>query len=323
MKRLLALLGLAVSLVCIFFFARAIAHHWHAITTSRWSAATWASISIALALYLGTYSITSYAWNCSLCALGHPFKYRTALQILVLSQIAKYLPGNVGHHVGRVVLTKRAGLPADVVLGSMILDTLVVLMAAGLCSLSAFELVAHMVAEHGARLRHILEILVLVGLCCTMVALLTPLTRRAIQRMLRHAGHLIHVKNLPLFVKALLSHATSLLVGGTALYILCTALAEGPYHSYWFGVTGIFAAAWLLGFLIPGAPAGLGVREVALSVGLSPIFGAETAVAAAGVLRLVTTLGDGIAFGLGVALKRFDQHRMPASASSTDNIRLQ
>jgi len=76
-------------------------------------------------------------------------------------------------------------------------------------------------------------------------------------------------------------------------------LAQGLYgveeSRVWF-MTGIFAIAWIAGFVTPGAPAGLGVREAVLVMGLTPIYGSGMAVGLSVTLRIVTTLGDGLAF---------------------------
>jgi uncharacterized membrane protein YbhN (UPF0104 family) len=58
----------------------------------------------------------------------------------------------------------------------------------------------------------------------------------------------------------------------------------------------LFAAGWIAGFLTPGAPAGLGVRDAILLAGLTPLYGGREAVGITLVLRLVTTVGDGIGF---------------------------
>jgi len=303
MKRFLAFAGFVVSFACAFYFVRAIAHHWEAISNISWDSLVWMSMGVALIIYTGTYSLTSYAWNCSLNVLGYPIPYRIALRILVLSQFAKYLPGNVGHHVGRVMLAKRAGLPTDAVLGSMILDTLVILVAASFCSLWAVQLLIQIIRSQGTVSTHTIALIASGGFLTVFIATLLPVTRHAFSRQLRHVRHLAQMKNLPLFAKALAAHTGSVLAGGTALYLLCIAFAHSVLSASWLDVTGIYAAAWLLGFLIPGAPAGLGIREVALLLGLGPIFGTDVATAAAAALRMVTTLGDGLVFVSGFALR--------------------
>jgi uncharacterized membrane protein YbhN (UPF0104 family) len=57
-------------------------------------------------------------------------------------------------------------------------------------------------------------------------------------------------------------------------------------------LTGAFASSWILGFVAPGAPAGLGIREAILSAWLSGALPAEQVVLLVVVLRIATTLGD-------------------------------
>tara|TARA_Y100000768_G_C23948357_1_gene668814 strand:- start:1356 stop:1664 length:309 start_codon:yes stop_codon:yes gene_type:complete len=54
----------------------------------------------------------------------------------------------------------------------------------------------------------------------------------------------------------------------------------------------IFSIAWIAGFIIPGAPGGIGVREAVIIFFITPIIGEAQGVAAAIGLRFVTLLGD-------------------------------
>ena len=65
----------------------------------------------------------------------------------------------------------------------------------------------------------------------------------------------------------------------------------------------VYALAWLVGTLTPGAPAGAGVREGMLVVLLSPTMGEGGAGALAIMLRLVTTIGELLAWGVGMLIR--------------------
>ena len=62
-----------------------------------------------------------------------------------------------------------------------------------------------------------------------------------------------------------------------------------------------FLTAWLAGFVVPGAPGGLGVREAILVAFLSAHLPTADVLAFALASRLVTTLGE-IVFALGASL---------------------
>jgi uncharacterized membrane protein YbhN (UPF0104 family) len=67
-------------------------------------------------------------------------------------------------------------------------------------------------------------------------------------------------------------------------------------------LTTAFALAWVVGFVTPGAPAGLGVREAVLLLLLAHGMGAANASLLILTLRIATTLGDMLCFILGLAV---------------------
>jgi hypothetical protein len=66
----------------------------------------------------------------------------------------------------------------------------------------------------------------------------------------------------------------------------------------------VAAAAWLGGFVVPGAPAGLGVREAILTAGLELAGYGSTALTVAIGYRLITLAGDVIFALVGFALPK-------------------
>jgi len=58
------------------------------------------------------------------------------------------------------------------------------------------------------------------------------------------------------------------------------------------------ASAWVLGFIVPGSPGGIGIREVILAGLYAQELGQGIAIGLSVVLRMITSLGDLVAFGL-------------------------
>jgi hypothetical protein len=310
MKRILPLLGLAVSLACVGFFVLYASRHWQGFASGEWTARTWRLLALALAFQLATYVSAPLAWRLSLRMTGIQASYRKLARVLSLSQIAKYLPGNVGHHVGRVYLARRIGLPADSTLLSMALDTMILLMAAAACSAPVFALTWSILRQHGTQsLRVAAAVLVILALVLLGASRL-PTLRHHLVRLAALVTQLFRRGNVGLLARAWLVHCLGFVFGSSALYMLCLALAPAA-HPDWLLLLGLYTAAWLLGFVMPGAPAGIGVRELVLLVGLSPLYGREHATAIAAALRLVTTLSDGTAFAAALIWSRLAQAREP------------
>lgn len=103
-------------------------------------------------------------------------------------------------------------------------------------------------------------------------------------------------------------YAVNLLILGAILQLLASAMTEGNEARFWL-LTGVFAIAWVAGFLTPGAPGGLGVREAIMVALLGPVYDPGTALALAVTLRIVSTAGDGVGFVVGLLLRRYTNLR--------------
>ncbi|MCL2427559.1 MAG: hypothetical protein FWD05_14645, partial [Oscillospiraceae bacterium] len=81
---------------------------------------------------------------------------------------------------------------------------------------------------------------------------------------------------------------------------LATMTILGQPFSLNLGVTiiGIFIMSWLIGFLTPGAPSGLGIREIVLLMFLSGIVYEDILLSAIIIHRLLQVCGDIVAYGI-------------------------
>jgi hypothetical protein len=123
MKRAARLLGavlVGASLVFLVLFA---IRNAEALPHLRWDARTAMALVAATGLYGLTFLSTAAAWHILLRGAGERPAFGTVLVILLLSQAAKYLPGNVGHYVGRVALARRWGLGTVPVLLTLAVET--------------------------------------------------------------------------------------------------------------------------------------------------------------------------------------------------------
>jgi glycosyltransferase 2 family protein len=94
----------------------------------------------------------------------------------------------------------------------------------------------------------------------------------------------------------LLNTAGWLTTGGAA-YLLVKALVTHPHVGpVW--LTAVYSFAWLVGFVVPLLPGGLGLRDGALIALLSTRIGAVPATAVALALRVAATFGELLAIGV-------------------------
>lgn len=309
MKRLYVIAGVLITLLSAFYFLQAIGKHWESLKSFEFGTLTLQSMVAAALLYAATYLISAATWQRALRYLGASLRFGHSAAIILVSQFAKYLPGNVGHHVGRVLMAQRAGLPAQVVVGSLLVDSLMVVLAALLCSLPCYPLLWAMASQRVAVPASWLMAAAVLLCIAGAAAWLTRAQWLHSGALARLATLLANPQRLPLLGQAVALYCISFVLGGLALSLLLTSLApELLLSGVLAHVIGVYAAAWLLGFLIPGAPAGLGVREACLLIGLAPFAGADAALLAAALLRITTTVMDAVVFVAGVLMiKRLPQ----------------
>lgn len=315
MKRWVTWLGVLISISCATYFAGTVATHWRSLAQIPMHAGIIAAVGVASLIYMASYMVSARAWQLSILSLSGTVPYLGAARILMLSQFAKYLPGNVGHHVGRVLLARDAGLSKKVIAASMLIDTTLVVLAGAACSIPALTLLQKVLQERG-----IDGFKTVVLVICIFALLLAALaTIPYVRSKIRDLSSLLTTPKMGLLAKAWACHCLNFVLGVAVLYTLMGAVTmatdSSPAANRFPEVLGVYAAAWLLGFLMPGAPAGLGVREVVLLLGLAPFIGVPAAMATTALLRLVTTAGDGIAFLVGVGLRR--SHKQPPSSRDT------
>lgn len=308
-------LGVFVSLACLAFFLVALQQSWDSLGSIQWDRALLASGALALSFYLVTYAVVIRCWQLVMCALGSPISYATATRILLLSQFGKYAPGNIGQHLGRVWLARRAGLATQTVLTSIIIETVTLVLAAGVCSLAAAHLLPELFARYGEGAARTTLLLLTAGTIALAAAISIPNLRRRLLSALAQTAALLTRKNRSLGLQIFLLHALNFVLGALSLRSLAGALGNDlPLVP----LVGIYAMAWLCGFIVPGAPAGLGVREAVLLVGLTPLLSSEATLATAAGLRMVNTLGDVVAVLIGFALRgRADAPAMDGARATT------
>lgn len=295
MKRALWWTGLLLSLACLAFFFRSAASHWQAVAQLDWPPRAFVLSAAALALYTATYAAAGLAWQASLRMLGVRAHAGALCRVLMLSQFGKYLPGNFAHHAGRVVLARKLGIGLEPTIASMAVDLVILMIVAVICSVPALTLLWAMLRQQDMPLD---SIAIAVAACATVACILLMFSARA-RRVAAHpvriARKVLARSNIRFLFRTALAHCSGFVIGGSALFLLCSAFS-GSLSGPWLSVVGAYTASWLLGFVVIGAPAGIGIREVALLFGLAPLYGEQHALAATAILRLVTTLGDALLF---------------------------
>jgi len=156
----------------------------------------------------------------------------------------------------------------------------------------------------------VIEVVLMVVAAITLAMIAVPLAVSAVPAV---AGPVLFVVFVAMFSyltgstggahlrRAYLWTLLFLTINGVLFYVLVVlvepvSLALAPV------VAGAYVTAWLIGYVAPGAPAGIGIREVAVGYLLAGEVGAATLSLAVVLGRVVTIIGDLAFFAVAVWL---------------------
>lgn len=270
---------------------------------------------VSLVIALGTFI---YAFAVVLLAVAWSFSFplqqinrATGIDLVLIhavSQVSKYLPGNIMHFVGRHVLGRQKGLShASLAMASILEASLLMTAAILLAAMLAPSVVSRL--PEGTWISPLwvlcLGIISTVALCLIIWALaarrisVAKLNARTSKRILSAALFM-----LPFYV-------VFFACSGGVLYLIVAKLNSGSVD--FDIIVGVAAAAWLLGYITPGAPAGVGVREAAISLLLAAAGFPQGAAIAALSYRCCTVLGDVMTWLAGLCIMSLRGKGAPAT----------
>jgi hypothetical protein len=257
-----------------------------AVGAIRFAAATAVAV-LAIALLCAS-------WRTLLPEGGRSVPAAEAYAVFSSSQLGKYLPGSVWPLVAQMSLTRRGRVTRGSVAVAFSVNLVVLVVAAVTVAVVLLGL------GDAAALQERWWLLLVVLALCTLVhpavlrrllAAAARVVRRPLDAQIPSGGQL---------VTSAVWAAGAFVAFGVNLALLAAPLSHASVGRLGMQCTGGFALAWATGFVIVLAPAGLGIREVVLSVALASLTDETTALALMSRVSLV--LADVIAGLAGLAI---------------------
>ncbi|MFC3685197.1 hypothetical protein [Hydrogenophaga luteola] len=268
LKRILHAASSILALAGILFVVLGIAHHWREIDISGWGSTTWAVLGISSVAYGAANILLARAWWHLLRELDVHVPWLKALRIYGVSQINKYIPGNIFHLAGRQTLGMAAGWAARPLATSALWELILLAALGALFGTLALPL-------FWPPLPPLPAIALWVGLSALIHA------------ALRRGG-------VPGIARAMCLQTCFLATSGAVFLTVLMATYKTPPEASLLlpAACGAYVLAWLAGLVTPGAPAGVGVRETVLLFLLKGLFAPSDLLVAVVLGRIVTASGD-------------------------------
>jgi uncharacterized membrane protein YbhN (UPF0104 family) len=308
-ERVLTVVKWVAAVVAIGLLVWGVARQWDDIVTD-FASLDAGTVSVGLAATLVALVANMLSWRAMMAATGFRVRPAAASSIFFVGQLGKYIPGGVWSIAAQAELGRAHGLARSGSAVASLASMLVSMVTAALVGIVA------LLSSASDGLAHYwwLAVVVVIGL----VALTPPVLSRLIAlafRLLRRPSEPTTLTWGGTVMSMVWSVVMWLAYGVQATFVLHAFGADSP--SVFAVSTGAYAVAWLVGFLVVVAPAGLGAREgvlVLLLASVAPPAGGA-ALALAVVSRVFMTIGDVVLAGLGSALA-VRHRRVTARASA-------
>lgn len=273
--------------------------HWQEVLALQIQPTGFVYLAIAMGFTLLAHIWVGWVWSWILAVLGQQVSGLWAIRVYLKTNVVKYLPSNVLHFYARTAVAINAGIPLGTSTLSVLLEPLLMVAAALVVTLvsSQFDLIQGL------------------GLLSVLIAvhprILNPLVERLSRlRAKKQPNPEVppgyqskRLKRYPLV--PLLGEIGFILLRATGFIFTVLALSPLP-PPLLPTLFGAFSIGWLLGFVVPGSPGGLGVFEVTVVTLLNQADPSLTqerlpqavVLGAVALYRLISVLMEGIGAGL-------------------------
>ena len=297
LRHIRTILKSVVLAAILFFVGRHVWRQWHAVEQASAPDAVW--LAGATLAALGAMLITVVAYRALIEGHGVRIAYCKTIAIYYLPLLGKYVPGKIWTVVAAFEMYHGLGISRKIAAASIALFMALGLAAGVLVALTFGGVTAGVSTSISAAVV-LVPILAVVlwprAFYGTLSGVLRLVGREAILTRLC-ATTLLRV--LTIFIAARVTY-------GIAFCLVVASVAPVGLLA-WPGLIAMFTFAQIAGVLALFAPAGIGVREGVLLVGLGPIVGPGPAIVITGVTRLWQTALELLMAAIGWwALRRAD-----------------
>jgi len=304
--RVLTVVKWVAAVVALAFLVWSIARQWDDIARDfvRLDAGT---IVLGVAATIVALVANMLSWRAMMSASGFRVRLAAASSIFFVGQLGKYIPGGVWSIAAQAELGRAHGLQRTGSAVAALASMLVSMVTAAVVGIVAVLLAS----STGFATFWWLIPLIVVGLVCLTPPVLGRLISVAF-RILRRPAQDTTLTWTGTVMSLVWSLVMWLAYGVQATLVLRVFGADSP--TLFPVAVGAYAVAWLVGFVVVIAPAGIGPREGILVLLLGSVAGGSAPLALAVISRVFMTIGDVVLAGVGALLAA--RHRRKTAAAA-------
>jgi len=227
---------------------------------------------------------------------------KLALKVYTEANIYKYIPGGVMYVAGR---NRLAVEEENLAHGKVVLATVL----EGACMVIGVVVVAAVFSfdysiTYVRQLEILPVIMLIVGLVVVIGAFVLYFMRHRIGGGLKRLTSNMETISWSVIIKRVGFSILLMFLYSVTFLLTLMLMGQELTFDIGFAIIGLYLLSWLAGFLTPGAPSGIGVREVVMLMFLGDFVDPSVLMAAMVMHRILTVGGDVFAYVVALALAK-------------------
>lgn len=294
MKLLKKIGQLLIYLLVFYFIGKIIFNQWAEINSAlKEINLYWLILSVVLIFFILIFQ--SYIWHFLLKQNRTNLHFYSSFTAYYKSLITRYLPGGIWIFLSRLYLTSKLGFKKTQVLFLILVESIITVVTG---SLVAF--IFQPSSEYAPLLSILFALLFLIG----VIFLLSPTYLMKVYYLfLKKEIEIIPLKFKGL-ITAVIYYLLIWLFSGFWLLAIINSITNIDLSS-WLIITGIYSAAWVIGFIIIFIPSGLGIRDIFIIGLLGQLIGIPQAILVTVAARIVYLIGEVSCFVFGLLAEKY------------------
>lgn len=310
-KHTLKLIGSIFTVLCIVYIAFVLSRmdvDWSMLFSKR------SNITALLGLCglsFIQYVLFATAWWIMLCLTSkRKLPFRPVFGVYSKSNLAKYLPGNVMHLAGRNLLGSQLDITqADIAMATVLDLAMTVITALAMSVVLSFDYLVQTIKIIVSNRGFLTTFVILGVIGCVGIVVLGVVIKK--NNKVKTYFSRLEMKNV---ITACLKSAGIYcllfsILGVINLLILTKIVGVSTSAQNAVSFVGLTIISWTAGFIVPGAPGGLGIREAIMLWLMAPLFGKEQVAISAVLLRIVNVAGDVLIFVASIIWDRISERK--------------
>ena len=228
-------------------------------------------------------------------------KYSSVAYVMAKSNLLKYIPGNVFQYVGRNELAIEKDLKHSEVGMATMFDVVTNLMAAAILgNIFYLEGFLKVIEALGSKIALVLLVAIV---AIILIVCIIYLKKKDI--IFKYLGLLKSKSNIKTCLLNFLFYMINMFINALLFVItLIFILDINMSFSEMYVLMGAFMLSWIVGFVVPGAPGGIGIREFVITLLIPNGINIEIILVGMVVYRFINIIGDVLGFLFAGIIKR-------------------